>query len=94
MSDLPGTPRHDVDPALIRDQLEELKAQVARLLESHKVEKEPQINVRRQSKCFIIMPFGIRDLEDLYKEFMLDVLNGCGLVCTRGDDIFGASIVM
>jgi hypothetical protein len=34
MSDLPGTPRRDIDPAIIQDQLEKLTAQVARLMES------------------------------------------------------------
>jgi hypothetical protein len=34
MSDLPGTPRRDIDPAVIQDQIEKLAAHVARLLES------------------------------------------------------------
>jgi hypothetical protein len=40
------------------------------------------------------MPFGIQDLEDLYNEFILPVLDGCNLECARGDDIFGSNVVM
>jgi nucleoside 2-deoxyribosyltransferase len=94
MSDLPGTPRRDIDPAVIRDQLEKLTAQVARLMESQQVtEKAPQ-PASRHPKCFIIMPFGIQDLEDLYNEFILPVLDACKLECARGDDIFGSNVVM
>jgi hypothetical protein len=74
MSDLPGTPRRDIDPAVIQDQLEKLTAQVSRLMESQQAtEKAPQL-ANRYPKCFIIMPFGIQDLEDLYNEFILPVL--------------------
>lgn len=43
MSDLPGAPRRDIDPAVIRDQLEELTAQVARLMESQETRKPSQV---------------------------------------------------
>lgn len=42
----------------------------------------------------IPMPFGSQDLEDLYNEFMLPVLNECQLDCARGDDIFSSNVVM
>jgi hypothetical protein len=45
-------------------------------------------------KCFIVMPFGIEDLEDLYREFILPVLDECKLECKRGDDIFGSNVIM
>jgi hypothetical protein len=40
------------------------------------------------------MPFGIPDLEDLYSEFILPVLDVCKVECARGDDIFGSNVVM
>jgi len=40
------------------------------------------------------MPFGIQDLEDLYSEFIVPVLDDCKLECARGDDIFGSNVVM
>ncbi len=92
MSDLPGTPRRDIDPTVIQDQLEQLTAQVARLMESQQArEKAPQV-AKQHPKCFIVMPFGIQDLEDLYNEFILPVLDGCSLDCARGDDIFGSML--
>jgi hypothetical protein len=94
MSDLPGTPRGDIDLAVIQDQLERLTGQVARLMESHQApEKAPQ-PPNQHPKCFIIMPFGVQDLEDLYTEFILPVLDDCKLNCARGDDIFGSNVVM
>lgn len=93
MSDLPGTPRRDIDPAVIQDKLEELTAQVARLMAAQAPASAPQVS-KPDPKCFIIMPFGIQDLEDLYSEFILPVLDGCKLECARGDDIFGSNVVM
>jgi hypothetical protein len=94
MSDLPGTPRRDVDPSVIQDQLEKLTAQVARLMEYQQAPEEAVTPARQRPKCFIVMPFGVPDLEDLYNEFILPVLDGCKLDCARGDDIFGSNVVM
>jgi hypothetical protein len=93
MSDLPGTPRRDIDPVLLQEQLEKLAADVARLKESQAIEIAP-VPAKQDPKCFVIMPFGIQDLEDLYSEFILPVLDGCKLTCARGDDIFGSNVVM
>lgn len=94
MSNLPGTPRGGVDPANIHAKLEELTAQVARLMESHPSPERGAQAHRQQPKCFVLMPFGIKDLEDLYNEFLMPVLEGCALDCARGDDIFGSNVVM
>lgn len=94
MSDLPGTPRRDVDPSVIQDQLEKLTAQVARLMESQQAPERALTPKSQHPKCFIVMPFGVPHLEDLYNEFILPVLDGCKLDCTRGDDIFGSNVVM
>lgn len=94
MSDLPGTPRRDVDPAVIQDQIEKLTVQVARLMESREGPENVPERVSRHPKCFIVMPFGVKDLEDLYSEFILPVLADCKLDCARGDDIFGSNVVM
>jgi hypothetical protein len=95
MSDLPGTPRSDIDPATLGAKLEELTARVARLTESRQAEPD---EIRQTStghpKCFIVMPFGIPDLEDLYAEFVVPVLEDCKVECKRGDDIFGSNVVM
>ena len=94
MSDIPGTPRSDVDPLVIQDQLKKLTAQVARLNEAKQVSEKRHRAEDPQPKCFIVMPFGVQDLEDLYTEFILPVLGECQLRCERGDDIFGSNVVM
>ena len=94
MSELPGTPRRDIDPSVIQDQLEKLTAQVARLVESKEAAATPPAPASPHPKCFIIMPFGVQDLEDLYAEFILPVLDDCKLHCARGDDIFGSNVVV
>jgi hypothetical protein len=93
VSDLPGTPRPDIDPAVIQEQLEKLTAEVARLMKSQEASEKPP-KPGTHPKCFIIMPFGVQDLEDLYSEFILPVLDDCKLECARGDDIFGSNVVM
>jgi hypothetical protein len=94
MSELSGTPHRDIDPDALRKELQELRDQVARLAESQPAEATPQVVAKPHPKCFIIMPFGNRDLEDLYNEFILPVLDTCELECARGDDIFGSNVVM
>jgi hypothetical protein len=94
MSDLPGTPRRDIDPAVIQDQIEKLTVQVARLMESREAPGNVPEPASQHPKCFIVMPFGVQDLEDLYSEFILPVLADCRLDCARGDDIFGSNVVM
>jgi hypothetical protein len=83
MSDLPGTPRRDIDPKVLQDQLEKLTAQVARLMESREPAEPAPAPASPHPRCFINMPFGIQDLEDLYSEFILQVLDDCKLDCAR-----------
>jgi hypothetical protein len=94
MSDLPGTPRRDIGLAVIQEQLDKLTVQVARLVESRESPVDLPATASQHPKCFIVMPFGVQDLEDLYSEFILPVLADCKLECARGDDIFGSNVVM
>lgn len=96
MSDLPGRPRPGVDPAALQEQLEKLAEQLSRLLESRRQPEASQkaAPVNRRPQCFIVMPFGITDLEDLYNEFITPVLEECAVDWTRGDDIFGSNVIM
>ena len=95
MSDLPGTPKADVDPAALQAKLEELSTQVSKLMEMGRFERDDIRAVPANTpKCFIIMPFGKQDLEELYREFIAPTLQECKVDCTRGDDIFGSNVVM
>ncbi|MBD3342744.1 MAG: TIR domain-containing protein [Candidatus Lokiarchaeota archaeon] len=45
--------------------------------------------------CFIVMPFGDEDLNIVYEDFVKPVLeDDCGLLCERGDDVFGSNVIM
>lgn len=45
--------------------------------------------------CFIVMPFGIEQLNIVYEDFIKPPIeNVCNLICERGDDIFGSNVVM
>jgi hypothetical protein len=37
----------------------------------------------QNTKCFIVMPFGVQDLEDLYSEFITSGTAECSLMNTR-----------
>lgn len=46
-------------------------------------------------RCFVVMPFGDRNLQDLYTYYMKPTLEErCGLLVERGDDPFGSNVVM
>jgi hypothetical protein len=48
-----------------------------------------------QRRAFMVMPFGLEALEIVYEEFVRPTLQDvCGIVCVRGDDIFGSNVIM
>jgi hypothetical protein len=57
-------------------------------MKSQQAAQEELAPAKQHAKCFVIMPFGIPDLEDLYDEFILPVLESCEMDCARGNDIF------
>lgn len=95
-SALPGTPREDADPESIKRDLQVLQQRVALLLPSRDSPLgKVRIEGHRKPKCFIIMPFHNSDLEVVYEDYVLPVLNDiCQLDCRRGDDIFGSSAII
>ena len=45
--------------------------------------------------CFIVMPFGSEELNDVYEYFVKPAIETqCGLHCERGDDVFGSNAIM
>lgn len=44
--------------------------------------------------CFVIMPFGIPLLEEIYDEHVKPIVEEVGLECLRGDDIYSINSVM
>lgn len=60
-------------------------------VEDEKSNKQVDSNV----KCFIVMPFSIEALNIVYEDYVKPVLEDeCGLVCERGDDVFGSNVIM
>jgi hypothetical protein len=47
-----------------------------------------------QHRCFVVMPFGSDDLTVVYEDFVHPTIEDCGLICERGDDLFGSNVVM
>jgi hypothetical protein len=91
---LPGAPRSGVDPEMLREKLQELTVLVGKLMDSQEPAQNSPSITKEHPKCFIIMPFGKQDLEELYAEFLLPALRECELDCQRGDDIFGSNVIM
>lgn len=51
--------------------------------------------VNSEMKCFIVMPFSVEALNVVYEDYVKPVLEDeCGLVCERGDDVFGSNVIM
>lgn len=94
MDNIPGSPRSDVDPTLLEKKLDELTSLVGQLMNSHASPVKIGTVATSNPKCFIVMPFGRHELEELYKEFLLPALEECDLECRRGDDIFGSNAIM
>ncbi|MGW1754873.1 formylglycine-generating enzyme family protein [Streptomyces mirabilis] len=47
-----------------------------------------------QRFCFVIMPFQVPLLQEVYHSYVKPTIEAHGLVCVRGDDIFSASSIM
>jgi hypothetical protein len=56
--------------------------------------KQPDAPLVDPTRCFVVMPFGSEDLTVVYEDFVRPTITNCGLVCERGDDLFGSNIVM
>ncbi|MGZ8876001.1 MAG: toll/interleukin-1 receptor domain-containing protein, partial [Halobacteriota archaeon] len=50
---------------------------------------------KRPKLCFVAMPFGSAELNDIYEYFVKpSIEEACGLTCERGDDVFGSNAIM
>jgi hypothetical protein len=52
------------------------------------------IRVALSKSCFVIMPFGDEELQDVYDHFVKPALEECQLHCVRGDDMLGSNAIM
>ena len=86
-----------LDSEEIRAMIEDLKVKV----EAFTAKAEPVEDVRAPSAqvdpklCFIVMPFGVEELNDVYEYFLKPAIEDhCSLSCERGDDVFGSNVIM
>jgi nucleoside 2-deoxyribosyltransferase len=99
---LAGTLHSTADVTVLDEQVEELREAVR----NFKTRAEPPSALversaaaaphsGRMGDCFIVMPFGDRNLDLVYEDAVKPVLEDqCGLRCIRGDDVFGSNVVM
>ncbi|MEW8105593.1 MAG: toll/interleukin-1 receptor domain-containing protein [Candidatus Thiodiazotropha endolucinida] len=94
----PGSARETVIPAELDSLRAELRAAVDMFKSKSEDKIESQDNGSEESGdnvCFIVMPFGDSDLEVVYEDFVKPVIEqDCGLICERGDDVFGSNVIM
>jgi hypothetical protein len=93
----PGDIIAQVDPRELEAVREE-SSKVARAFEAGTTTppvEEKLEERKRKRRCFIVMPFGDRDLQDVYELYVKPTLEqDCALECKRADDIFGSDIIM
>lgn len=77
--------------------LDEMSEMLKDVVEAVKMEPSPKTTVISVDKnlCFIMMPFGIEELNIVYEDFVKPPIEGiCKLKCERGDDVFGSNVIM
>lgn len=83
---------------------EELRAMIEDLrgkVEAFTAKAEPTTAAQQQRVqadqrlCFMVMPFGVEELNDIYDYFLKPAIEqNCVLKCERGDDVFGSNVIM
>ena len=53
-----------------------------------------QFSTTEDPFCFVIMPFEVPLLQEIYEQHVKGVVEETGLSCIRGDDIYGINSVM
>ena len=95
----PGEASESIEPnelAKLRNELKEAVNLFKARTEQISTDGQPHVDdIDEKGKCFVVMPFNDLDLEVVYEDFVKPVIeNECGLVCERGDDVFGSNIIM
>jgi hypothetical protein len=92
-ADQPGALQPDADVKELRAAVEELRKTVDLLTHMSRDPRPSAVNAHRRT-AFIVMPFGIEDLEVVYEDFIKPTIEQCELDCVRGDDIVGSDVIM
>lgn len=90
----PGRPRQGVDLAEMRRSIDELQRRVEAWERVSESSVEQDIIPADAMTVFTVMPFEPDDLQFVYRHVVLPSLEKCGVVCIRGDDMFGSGVIM
>ncbi len=88
----------EIDPVELKEMIEDLQSQVDAF--TQKTDEESEVGSEEESeggskKCFVVMPFGSEELNVIYEYFVKpSIESSCGLLCERGDDMFGSNVIM
>lgn len=52
-----------------------------------------RIFARKKGMCFVLMPFTSEWSDRIYYKVLVPILEGCGLIPTRADDLFGQNVM-
>jgi TIR domain len=90
-----GALRRPKEDRELRAMLVELQAKVDSIMTTPSVATAPLKQEAVTDTCFVVMPFGSDDLNDVYEYFIKPSLeSNCNVRCVRGDDVFGSNIIM
>jgi hypothetical protein len=85
-------------PADLKAIIDDLREKVEAFIEKTEIlpSYSPNASLQIDSQlCFIVMPFGSDELNDVYEYFVKpSIENSCSLRCERGDDVFGSNVIM
>jgi hypothetical protein len=95
---LGSIPQAQLESVELRRMIEELKVEVQAFttkVQSPPVQAPQSASPIDPKLCFIMMPFGSNDLNDVYEYFLKPAIEAhCHLLCERGDDVFGSNVIM
>jgi len=91
-----GAARSVRDDASLRQVVAELREKVEAIMASNVDDSRPSESSDHESNlCFVVMPFAVEQLNDVYEFFIKPSLEArCGVLCVRGDDVFGSNVIM
>ena len=94
-----GSIRSDaVESAELKDMIMSLQSQVDAFIQKTDDQPDAVSEERVQdelNQCFVVMPFSSEELNVVYEYFIKpSVQSSCGLLCERGDDMFGSNAIM
>jgi hypothetical protein len=94
----PGEPTRTIDSddlESLRREVQDFKSRAVDTAPIPPVATHTGARTERKMRCFVVMPFEDEDLQIVYEDYVKPALvDGCNLLCERGDDVFGSDVIM